>query len=117
LTHQKAKIHERSQEENNDNSYVESLNAHKRCISFKPDNKIQMETKKMRPHRALVLQGGGALGAYEAGVFKALMEKITKEDETNGEINRPLFDIVAGSSIGAANAAILVSYVVQNKNW
>jgi NTE family protein len=26
--------------------------------------------------RALVLQGGGALGAYQAGVFKCLYEKI-----------------------------------------
>jgi NTE family protein len=31
--------------------------------------------------RALVLQGGGALGAYEAGAFKALCEKIRKKDE------------------------------------
>jgi len=34
---------------------------------------------------ALVFQGGGSLGAYEAGVFKALYEKITKEDEENGK--------------------------------
>jgi hypothetical protein len=32
--------------------------------------------KKMR---ALVLQGGGALGAFQAGAFKALYEKITRE--------------------------------------
>jgi predicted acylesterase/phospholipase RssA len=32
--------------------------------------------KKSRPQRALVLQGGGALGAYEAGAFKALYESI-----------------------------------------
>ena len=31
--------------------------------------------------RALVLQGGGALGAYQAGVFKALYEKM-KEIKT-----------------------------------
>ena len=28
--------------------------------------------------RALVLQGGGALGAYQVGVFKALYEKIKR---------------------------------------
>ena len=28
--------------------------------------------------RALVLQGGGALGAYQAGVFKSLYEKIKR---------------------------------------
>ena len=65
--------------------------------------------------RALVLQGGVALGAYEAGVFRALYDKLTTEDEKNGEKNRPLFDIVAGTSIGAINAAILVSYVIEKK--
>ena len=48
--------------------------------------------------RALVFQGGGSLGAYEAGVFRALYEKMTEKD-------KPLFDIVAGTSIGAINAA------------
>jgi NTE family protein len=71
--------------------------------------------------RALVLQGGGALGAYEAGVFKALYEKITKEDNENGEADRPLFDIIAGTSAGAINGSILVSYVTkrirENPNW
>jgi patatin-like phospholipase/acyl hydrolase len=28
---------------------------------------------------------------------------------------RPIFDIIAGTSIGAINAAILVSYVVENQ--
>jgi hypothetical protein len=34
----------------------------------------------MRPNsqRALILQGGGSLDAYEAGVCEALYEKITK---------------------------------------
>jgi NTE family protein len=59
--------------------------------------------------RALVLQGGGALGAYEVGVFKALYEKLFRPGE-------PLFDIVAGASIGALNSCILVNYVVQNNN-
>jgi NTE family protein len=63
--------------------------------------------------RALVLQGGGALGAYEAGAFKALCEKIGKKDEKG----RPLFDIIAGTSIGAINAAIIVSEFLKEKNW
>ena len=47
--------------------------------------------------RALVLQGGGALGAYAYGVIKALYEQ-------------PDFslDIITGVSIGAINAAVLV---------
>lgn len=43
------------------------------------------------PHRALVLQGGGVLGGYEAGVVKALHEKLSKEDEENGTADRPLY--------------------------
>jgi|Tabmets5t2r1_1033131.scaffolds.fasta_scaffold05676_1 NTE family protein len=65
------------------------------------------------PHRALVLQGGGALGAYEAGVVKALAERLTEEDIQNGRADRPLFDIVAGASIGAVNATILVNHVLN----
>jgi predicted acylesterase/phospholipase RssA len=34
--------------------------------------------------RALVLQGGGALGAYDVGVFQALYEKI------NTDLDAPL---------------------------
>jgi NTE family protein len=70
--------------------------------------------------RALVFQGGGSLGAYEAGVYQALYEKITKidkENETKDSLRRPVFDIIAGTSIGAINSAILVSYVKENKTW
>jgi NTE family protein len=42
----------------------------------------------------LVMQGGGSLGAYECGVYKALSKHGKK------------FDIVAGTSIGAINASI-----------
>jgi NTE family protein len=50
-----------------------------------------------RVYTAIVLQGGGALGAYEYGVLKALYEQ------------RPGFTpvAVAGISIGAINAAVL----------
>lgn len=43
----------------------------------------------------LVMQGGGSLGAYECGVYKALSRRGIK------------FDIVAGTSIGAVNAGII----------
>jgi predicted acylesterase/phospholipase RssA len=71
-----------------------------------------------RKQRALVLQGGGALGAYQVGVLKALSKKIIEEDEKNAQQGRPLFDVIAGTSIGAMNAAVLVSNVVgRNKTW
>lgn len=71
-----------------------------------------------RIQRALVLQGGGAVGAYQAGAFKALYEKIRNDKDKNGDNdNEPLFDIIAGTSIGAINAAILVSYFLENKTW
>jgi NTE family protein len=43
----------------------------------------------------LILQGGGSLGAFDCGVFKALCQKGIK------------LDIVAGISIGGVNAAII----------
>lgn len=46
-------------------------------------------------HRALVLQGGGALGSYQAGVYEALLAR------------EPALDWVAGVSIGAINAALI----------
>ena len=68
--------------------------------------------------RALVFQGGGALGAYQAGVFKALYEKIKRtQSDDNSDKTAPLFDIIAGTSIGAVNGAILVSYFLENKKF
>jgi NTE family protein len=42
------------------------------------------------------MQGGGSLGSYECGVYKALVRHGVK------------FDIVAGASIGAINAGMVV---------
>jgi predicted acylesterase/phospholipase RssA len=64
--------------------------------------------------RALVLQGGGALGAYELGVYRALCERLIEKDRSTGSRkNRPLFDIIAGTSIGALNAALIVHSVKE----
>jgi NTE family protein len=68
--------------------------------------------------RALVLQGGGVLGAYEAGAITVLCEHLTDVDKGDNKKDGPLFDIVAGTSIGAMNAAVLVSNVViRKKTW
>lgn len=52
---------------------------------------------------ALLLQGGGALGAYQAGVYQALSEAGLEPDW------------VAGISIGAINAAIIAGNAPQNR--
>ncbi|RYI98945.1 MAG: patatin-like phospholipase family protein, partial [Acetobacteraceae bacterium] len=44
---------------------------------------------------ALVLQGGGALGSYQAGVYQALHEAKLEPD------------FLTGVSIGAVNAALI----------
>src|SRR5277367_6308756 len=58
-----------------------------------------------RPERcgrvALVLQGGGALGAYQAGVYQALHEAGLEPDW------------LAGVSIGAINAAIIAGNPIE----
>lgn len=52
--------------------------------------------------RALVLSGGGARGAYAAGVIRYIL------DELSEELGKaPQFDILCGSSVGAINAAWL----------
>jgi predicted acylesterase/phospholipase RssA len=50
----------------------------------------------------LVLQGGGALGSYQAGVYEALAS------------SQYLPDWVAGISIGAINAAIIAGNTPEN---
>ena len=54
---------------------------------------IVMSSNKIE--NVLVLQGGGSLGAFACGVFKTLANKNIK------------IDIVAGTSIGGINAAII----------
>lgn len=63
---------------------------------------------------ALVLQGGGAMGAYEVGVLKAIIEWAV---QNNRNADRDFFDVVAGSSIGVINGAILVQEFVKNRSW
>lgn len=65
----------------------------------------------MASRRALVLQGGGPLGAYEAGAYSALYDSLSTQIKDNENI----FDIIIGTSIGAINAAIIVSHVIENR--
>jgi NTE family protein len=76
-------------------------------------------TTSSNVHRALIFQGGGSLGAYEAGAYKAISEELSvfikKHDREKREPT--IFHIVSGTSIGAINAAILISYVKENRTW
>jgi predicted acylesterase/phospholipase RssA len=68
-------------------------------------------------HRALVFQGAGSLGAYEAGAYKGINEELSRYLKSQRKENEPIFHIVAGTSIGAINAAILVIHVNYFKDF
>lgn len=59
----------------------------------------------------MILQGGGSLGAYEVGIVHVLYHWIKKDCNENDNI----FDIIAGTSIGAINAAIMTSHAIEEK--
>jgi NTE family protein len=66
----------------------------------------QTHVRKGRPpfeRIALILQGGGALGAYQAGVYQALAEADLHPDWT------------AGISIGAINAALIAGNPIEKR--
>jgi NTE family protein len=64
-------------------------------MNYKALDSASSHKKSRKIENVLVLQGGGSLGAFACGVFKALVKEKVK------------IDIVAGTSIGAINAAII----------
>ncbi|MGN6709393.1 MAG: patatin-like phospholipase family protein [Candidatus Nitrosocosmicus sp.] len=65
-------------------------------MSYDINEKSQPRHKKSRDlENVLIMQGGGSLGSFACGVFKALVKQKIR------------IDIVAGTSIGAVNAAII----------
>src|SRR5882762_11091612 len=62
-------------------------------------------TRSRDDRQGVILSSGGADGAYAVGVLKAL---VTGESAATGYI--PLYpEVLVGSSIGALNAALVVS--------
>lgn len=57
------------------------------------------------PHTGLVLAGGGARGAYEAGVLAYLREELEPRLGPLG------IDIISGTSVGAINAAHVAAHI------
>src|SRR5215213_9827750 len=62
----------------------------------KPSRRVQ---RGDRPLLALVLSGGGARGAYEAGVLRYLREDLA--GDLGGQVQ---FDIICGTSVGAIHS-------------
>src|SRR4051812_321797 len=57
-----------------------------------------------RPRVALVLSGGGARGAYEAGVLRYLREDLA--GDLGGQVQ---FDIICGTSVGGIHACFVAA--------
>jgi len=56
------------------------------------------------PVRAIVLSGGGARGAYEAGVLRFVLDELPKR------LGHPIrFDLICGTSVGAIHACYLAA--------
>jgi NTE family protein len=63
-----------------------------------------------RPKRAVVLSGGGARGAYEAGALQFILDELPRRHGIN-----PLFEIVCGTSVGAIHAAFVAATADQTE--
>ena len=61
------------------------------------------KTEPLPGQVVLVLQGGGALGSYQAGVYQALHEAGIEPDW------------IIGTSIGAINASLIAGNSAQNR--
>ncbi len=61
-----------------------------------------------RPKRAVILSGGGARGAYEAGVLRFILDDLPRLHGID-----PHFDIVCGTSVGAIHAAFIAATADQ----
>jgi NTE family protein len=61
-----------------------------------------------RPKRAVVLSGGGARGAYEAGALRFILDELPRRHGI-----RPNFEIVCGTSVGAIHAAFVAATADQ----
>jgi hypothetical protein len=85
-------------------------------IQYRP-SKQKKNAKDTTAHHALVLQGGGALAAYEVGVYGALYFWRRKEMSKRGEAanNENVFDIIAGTSGGAINGWIIIDHVLDRR--
>lgn len=64
--------------------------------------------ESVRPKRAIVLSGGGARGAYEAGVLRFILDELPRRYGVD-----PKFEIICGTSVGAIHAAFIAATADQ----
>ena len=68
-------------------------------------------TEPHRPRRAVVFSGGGARGAYEAGVARYIVQELPRR------LGHPVkIDILCGTSVGAIHASFLAATAHQGPN-
>jgi NTE family protein len=65
---------------------------------------LEQSALTSRPKRAVVLSGGGARGAYEAGALQFILDELPRRHGI-----RPHFEIVCGTSVGAIHAAFIAA--------
>lgn len=68
------------------------------------------------PRLALVLMGGGARTAYQAGVLKALASMLANAPSQSPAVSRWPFQILVGTSAGALNASFLAARAQQGSH-
>ena len=66
------------------------------------------DSDRNAPRTALVLPGGGARGAFQVGVLKALAELLPR-----GSPNP--FHVISGTSAGAINSVVLATVTVMTE--
>jgi NTE family protein len=72
---------------------------------------VPTPSKDGRLRRAVVLSGGGARGAYEAGVAQYLVQELPRR------LGHPVqFDILCGTSVGAIHACYLAATAHEDAN-
>ena len=68
------------------------------------DRALPLEPRREGVRRAIVLSGGGARGAYEAGVLRFLLGELPKKLGFY-----PRFDVYSGTSVGAVHCCYLAA--------
>jgi len=62
------------------------------------------DTPAASPSTAVVLAGGGALGAYEAGALRYTLDELSRDVDV-----QPAFNMFTGTSVGALNSCFLAA--------